>query len=61
MASIASIAQVWDSLREGGLHSYELLACASEDAVIRMVGNDLKEVAMKEREIGATVLDLKRT
>ncbi len=50
--------RVWDTLREGGIETYPLLACVSDDALLRLVGPAHMEVALKEKEIGKQVLEV---
>ena len=50
--------RVWDTLREGGIDTYALLACVSDDALLRLVGPSYIEIATREKEIGKQVLEI---
>ena len=53
------VARVWDSLREGNILNYELLACSEDRTILKLVGEDLMPTALLEKEVGQEVLDFK--
>ena len=57
LCAMASL--VWDALRENGINDYLTLACVKESQLVSLVGPDLVDTAMKERDIGQSALHLK--
>ena len=59
LMSASLVARFWDSLREGGITSYELLACTEDKTIHKLVGADLMPTARLEKELAQEVLDFK--
>ena len=57
--ALSRVARTWDSLREGGISTYELLACTEAKTVERLVEADLMPTARLEMEVAQEVLEFK--
>ena len=57
--ALSLVARTWDSLREGNITSYELLACTEDKAIERLVEPELLPTARLEKELGQEVLEFK--
>ena len=54
--AVSRVARIWDSLREGNIMSFELLACTEDKKIERLVGTDLMPTARLNKELGKEVL-----
>ena len=51
------VARIWDSLREGNVMSFELLACTEDKVIERLVRIDLMPAARLEKALRKEVLE----